>query len=123
VRIHRSRGIPNWNTYAITAIIELARTERDNPEVPEWLREDYFRSIHELAEIGAKEIWDTDDPEIIRAVLSVIAIAKGLRIYGKFLVGYSEDEVSWNLGERNLAWLTTGSLIFATSTESLPPSL
>jgi hypothetical protein len=49
------------------------------------LREDYFRSIHELAEMGAKEIWSADDPETIRAVLSVIAIAKGLR---------SEDEVS-----------------------------
>jgi hypothetical protein len=53
-----------------------------------------LRTVHELAEIGAKEIWDADDPEIIRAVLSVIAIAKGLRIYGKLLVGYSEDEVS-----------------------------
>ena len=94
VRIHRSRGIPNWNTYAITAITELARTERGNPEVPEWLRVDYFRSIHELAEIGAKEIWDADDPEIVRAVLSVIAIAKGLRTHGKLLAGYSEDEVS-----------------------------
>src|SRR5271167_2117968 len=57
VRIHRSQGSANWNLYAITAIIELARTERGNPEVPEWLREDYFRSIHELAEMGAKEIW------------------------------------------------------------------
>jgi hypothetical protein len=41
VRIHRSHGIADWNTYAITAIIELARTERGNPEVPEWLREDF----------------------------------------------------------------------------------
>ena len=94
VRIHRSQGSANWNLYAMTAIIELARTESGNPEVPEWLREDYYRSIHELAEMGAKEIWSADDPETIRAVLSVIAIAKGLRTHGKFLVGYSEDEVS-----------------------------
>jgi hypothetical protein len=101
VRIHRSQGSANWNLYAMTAIIELARTESGNPEVPEWLREDYFRSIHELAEMGAKEIWSADDPETIRAVLSVIAIAKGLRTHGKFLVEYSEDEVSaLNLDER-----------------------
>jgi hypothetical protein len=94
VRIHRNRGITEWDTYAITAIIELARTERGNPEVPEWLREDYFRSIQELAEMGANEILRADDSETIRAILSVIAIAKGLRTHGKFLVGYSEDEMS-----------------------------
>jgi hypothetical protein len=94
IRIHRNRGITEWDIYAITAIIELARTERGNPEVPEWLREDYFRSIQELAEMGAKEILHADDSETIRAILSVIAIAKGLRTHGKFLVGYSEDEMS-----------------------------
>jgi hypothetical protein len=93
VRIHRRRGAAGWNTYAMTAIIELARTERGNPEVPDWLREDYFRSIQELAEMGAKEILRADDSEAIRAILSVIAIAKGLRTHGKFLVEYSEDEL------------------------------
>jgi hypothetical protein len=93
VRIHRRRGVADWNTYAMAAIIELARTERGNPEVPEWLQEDYFRSIQELAEIGAKEILRADDSEAIRAILSVIAIAKGLRTHGKFLVEYSEDEL------------------------------
>jgi hypothetical protein len=27
VRIHRSRGVPDWNTYALVATIELARGE------------------------------------------------------------------------------------------------
>jgi hypothetical protein len=40
----------------MAAIIELARAERGNPEVPDWLQEEYFRSIQELAETGAKEI-------------------------------------------------------------------
>jgi len=47
---------PDWNVYAIVVIIELARTESQNPELPEWLREDYFRSIQELAQMGTKEI-------------------------------------------------------------------
>jgi hypothetical protein len=38
----------------------------------DWLQEDYFRSIRELAEIGAKEILRADDLEAIRAILSVI---------------------------------------------------
>ena|ERR1700688_1855061 len=58
-----------------------------------WLQEEYFRSIQELAETGAKEILRADDSEAIRAILSVIAIAKGLRTHGKFLVEYSEDEL------------------------------
>jgi hypothetical protein len=78
----------------MVAIIELARTESRNPELPEWLRDDYFRSIQELAQMGTKDILSADESETKRAILSVIAIAKGLRIHGKFLVAYSEDELS-----------------------------
>jgi hypothetical protein len=79
VRIHGRHGVADWNTYAMAAIIELARTERQNPEVPDWLQKDYSRSIRELAEMGAKEIFHAVEPDEIRAILSVIAIAKGLR--------------------------------------------
>jgi hypothetical protein len=93
VRIHRSGGAADWNLYAMVAIIELARTESQNPELPDWLRDDYFRSIRELAQMGAEEILSAEDSEIKRAILSVIAIARGLRTHGKFLVSYSEDEL------------------------------
>jgi len=93
VKIYRTRRLPDWNTYAMVAIIELARTERENPEVPSWLQEDYFRAIGELAEIGTTEILRSEDPDTVRAILSVIAIAKGLRTHGRFLVEYSEDEL------------------------------
>jgi hypothetical protein len=93
VRIHRASSIVDWNTYAIVAIIELARGKGNNPGVPTWLEEDYLRAIRELAEIGAAEMWRTENPEAVRAILSVIAIAKGLRTHGKFLVEYSEDEM------------------------------
>jgi hypothetical protein len=86
-------GAADWNLYAIVAIIELARTESQNPELPDWLREDCFLSIQELAQIGTKQILPAEDAETKRAILSVIAIAKGLRTHGKFLVEYSEDEL------------------------------
>ena len=54
VRIHRIVGTADWNLYAMVAIIELARTESGNPKVPDWLREDYFRSIQELGQMGTK---------------------------------------------------------------------
>jgi hypothetical protein len=93
VRIHRKSGIVDWNTYAMVAIIELAREKGNNPEVPKWLEDDYHRAIRELAEVGATEISGTEDPETARAILSVIAIAKGLPMHGRFLVKYSEDEM------------------------------
>jgi hypothetical protein len=93
VRIHRTNAIVDWNTYAIVGIIELARGKGNNPKVLGWLEEDYFRAIRELAEIGAAEISRTEEPEAVRAILGVIAIAKGLRTHGRFLVEYSEDEL------------------------------
>jgi hypothetical protein len=54
---------------------------------------DYLRAIRELAEIGAVEIFRTEEPETVRAILGVIAIAKGLRIHGRLLVEYSEAEL------------------------------
>jgi hypothetical protein len=93
VRIHRSGRTAEWNLYAIVAIIELARTESRNPQLPDWLRDDYFRSIRELAQLGTRDIWFAEESETKRAILSVIAIANGLRTHGKFLVSYSEDEL------------------------------
>lgn len=75
------------------AIIESARTERENPRVPNWLEQDYFDALRELAEIGMSDILRTQEPEDVRAILSVIAIAKGLRTHGRFLIEYSEDEL------------------------------
>jgi|ERR1700757_2629220 hypothetical protein len=93
VRIHRGQRVADWNLYAIVAIIELARTESHNPPVPDWLREEYLSSIQELAQMATKDILSAEGSETKRAILSVIAIAKGLRTHGKFLAKYSEDEL------------------------------
>lgn len=78
VKIYRKRGILDWNTYAIVAIIELARKDGNNPDVPQWIEGDYFQAIRELAEIGATEVLQAESAEDVRAILSIIAIAKGL---------------------------------------------
>jgi hypothetical protein len=93
VAIHRERGIVDWNIYALVATIELARTEPKNPKIPNWLEQDYFRSINELAQIGVTEITKTEDQEVARAILGIVALSKGLRTHAKFLVWYSGDEL------------------------------
>lgn len=94
VKIYSKRRTADWNTYAIVAIIELARNKGDNPDVPGWLKADYLRAIQELAEIGLKEILRSQDPDVTRAILSILAIAKDLRRHGDLLINYSEDELS-----------------------------
>ena len=93
VRIHQMQGAINWNTYAIAAIIELVRPERENPPVPNWLKEDYFRALEKLAEMGTTEVLRAKDSKAIGSILGFIAVCKGLRTYGRFLVEYSEEEL------------------------------
>lgn len=93
VRHHRRRGAPEWNTYAITAMIELARGQRRNPEPPKWIEDSYFSALRELAEMGIRELPDAKNSEDARAILSVIALQKGARTHARFLVEYSEEEL------------------------------
>jgi hypothetical protein len=101
VRIHRQRSPGDWNTYAMVGIIELARGEevdpaynkRKNPEIPDWLKDDYFEAIGELAEIGVRELPSAQDPDLIRGIFGILALQKGARTYARFLLNYSEEEV------------------------------
>lgn len=94
VRIYLSAGAIDWNTYALIAIIELARNVGQNPNVPNWLQQDYFGAIRKLADIGAKEILICNDMDTNRAILSVIALERGLRTHAKLLMNYSDEELS-----------------------------
>ncbi|MGA3101450.1 MAG: hypothetical protein ABSD61_06285 [Terracidiphilus sp.] len=92
-RICRDRGLLDWNVYAIVSIIELARGQGRNPDVPDWLKNDYFNAIRDLSKNGLSELPGAQDPELVLAILSVIAIEKGLRTHARFLVSYSDDEM------------------------------
>jgi hypothetical protein len=92
-RIYRERGGLGWNTYAIVAIIELRRNEGKNPDVPDWLRDEYFNAIRDLARIAQSQIETAQESEETRAMLSIVAIEKGLRVHARFLLEYSEEEL------------------------------
>jgi hypothetical protein len=93
VRIHRKRGILDWNSYALVAYIELARTQGNNPELPTWLEEEYFDSIWELAKIGIAEFSEAKTPADVRGILVILALSKGARTYAKLILEYSEEEL------------------------------
>jgi hypothetical protein len=93
VRSYCKRGVLDWNTYAIVSIIDLARKKGKNPDVPQWIEDDYFQAIRELAAIGATEVLQAEAAEDVRAILSVIAVEKGLRAHSELLLKYDEDEL------------------------------
>ena len=100
VRIHRRRGVVDWNTYALVASIEGARGRGRNPEVPDWARLAYDTAIAELAELGREELARATTAEAVRSILAILAIGYGARTYGRFLIEFTEDEVAELLAER-----------------------
>jgi hypothetical protein len=58
-----------------------------------WVEEDYFWAIQQLAETGIAQFHKLKEVENVRAVLSILALAKGARAHAKFLVEYGEDEL------------------------------
>lgn len=93
VKTYCDRSIPDWNAYAIVAVIELARNQGGNPDVPNWLKDDYFNAIRALAEKGISELPEVKDSDTCCAILGIIALEKGLRNHARLLAEYSEREL------------------------------
>jgi hypothetical protein len=92
VRIHEVRGIADWNTYALVAIIEEARQIGNNPAVPDDLIEAYDHAWQRLAQIGLRELEEADDPPLISSIIAVVAMAKKQFNLGRFAILFDEDE-------------------------------
>jgi hypothetical protein len=93
VAIYIQSGVPDWNAYGLVGCIELER-ERNNPEIPEWLKPDYDNALSLLAETAAREVLASSDPLIVRSALGLIALTRGLRLQGELLLFYGEDELA-----------------------------
>ena len=92
VRIHGMRGLPDWNTYALIAVIEDARRTPGNPAMPLWLVGTYDNALHQLAELGISDFRQAEEPELVSAILAILAMTKGQLLLGRFAVRYTDDE-------------------------------
>ena len=94
-RIVQSRKILNYNPFALTVAIELARGRGENPELPDWLKEDYDQALWEIAKYGCDNLNSEWDSSILKSVLALIAIVKGNRDLGELIfevdAGYEKD--------------------------------
>jgi len=83
VRIHIARGIADWNTYALVATIDECRREGHNPALPYGWRDEYEQAMVRLAEHGLVEIKLTEDLNLSRSIIAVVAIWKHLFVLAR----------------------------------------
>jgi hypothetical protein len=92
VRIHATRGIADWNTYALVATIEDARRNGRNPRLPGNLCDAYETAWRELVKLGLRELAAAEEPTLVVSIIGVIAIGKGQYTLGRLAVAFTEDE-------------------------------
>lgn len=100
VRIARSRSFSDWNVYAIASTIEASRGFEGNPEIPEWLRESYESAWQDLLLTGLEQLRIETDELTIRAILAMVALAKGLSRLGRLLSDFDSSEIDALYNER-----------------------
>ncbi len=82
-----------WNVCALIGVIDIARRNGTNPEIPEWCRQDYFAALAELGVLAAADLVRTPEEDEVRALLCIVALTKSLPIHARFLLENSEEEM------------------------------
>lgn len=98
VRIYARRGVPDWNAYALVAVIEEARNNGRNPALPSFLQGAYVEALRQLGELGLRELAAADDPDLICSIIAVISIWKHQPILSRIAL-LDETERLEMLGE------------------------
>lgn len=92
VRIHEGRGVPDWNTYALSAMIEEARRASQNPPLPDFVAAAYKNAWKRLMQTGLSEIETAEEPALISSILAVLAMGNGQFQLGRFAILFDENE-------------------------------
>ena len=90
VRIAAALPARDWNFYGLIATIEVERQREENPELPEWLVDDYAAAMQGLLKIAAADLLTVDEEMTLRSMLGAIALAKGDLKLGT-LISYIDD--------------------------------
>lgn len=91
ISAHQSRGLADWNTYALAATIEEARHAPQNPPMPHWLLPHYEASWKTLETIALKEFPTASSTELVDSIIAVLALAKKRITLGRMAM-LNDDE-------------------------------
>jgi hypothetical protein len=82
-----------WHAFGFAAVVELERTEHDNPEVPEELRDSYFDSIKELPKIALERGADVWGKSCFEPVMACLALSLEHREHARAYLDLTESEI------------------------------
>ncbi|MFB9242100.1 hypothetical protein [Massilia antarctica] len=103
VRIAGMAGSRDWNFYSLLAIIEVDRHRKGNPPIPAWLQSSYDEAWVRAYQVAVMDLSSSTDSLTIRAILAVLALAKGEVKLGALLSGLDTSELDEWL-EEHQAW-------------------
>jgi hypothetical protein len=102
VRIHGERDALELNTYALAVVIEQARRERANPDMPSWLGSAYDAAWQDLVDLGLRDLRRaSEDDDLIGAIIAALSYTKGLPMLSRMAMLTEKerkqmlDEVGW----------------------------
>jgi hypothetical protein len=98
-RIYREKGWLDGNLFMFAATVERARPAEKNPEVPQWLAEDYSRSLRELLEYGMDNIAERWEYNAVLGFLMLAALVQGRAELAE-LLNYVDEGYERELIER-----------------------
>ena len=106
VRIHTETGRLDWNLYALVSVIEIERHAKQNPPLPEWMKQSYELAWKKLIELGLRDLQNAEDELTVRSILGAIALGKGLKKLGGLLTTFDSDEIEdlyarYRIGDRD----------------------
>jgi hypothetical protein len=87
------RGIVDWNLFALVGAIECCRKRPTNPPLPDWLEDAYAESWEPLFQFGLEALRGSGEELLVRAVLPIIAIHRGLDKLGCILSELETSEI------------------------------
>lgn len=93
VSIAGAAGSRDWNFYGLLAIIEVQRHRKGNPPVPAWLQSTYDEAWVRTSHLAVMDLSSSTDSFTIRAILGVLALAKGELKLGAMLSRLDSSEL------------------------------
>lgn len=82
-----------WHAFGFAAVVELERTENENPEVPGEIRDSYFASINELPKIALERGEDAWGENCFEPVMACLALSMGRREHARAYLDRTESEI------------------------------
>jgi hypothetical protein len=86
VQIANEENPTDWRPFALVATIEECRLNGSNPPLPSAIEAAYFSAWTSLAQRASALYLESKDELLDRALLSVLAFAKGQRYVGTFAI-------------------------------------